>query len=140
MDSKREKIMKRIATVLASAAGVNGRVYRSDPDAASRAESPCIVLSWQSDQPAGDPQVLSDRELTVSVQVITRGDAPDALADPIIQSVHSLLMADPKLDNNAIDIIYGPTDFEFESADQTAGRMTQQYRVLFRHSYHDLTA
>lgn len=140
MDSKREKIMKRIAAVLAAADGVSGRVYRSDPDAATRAQSPCIVITWQTDQPSNEPVVMSERELTVSVQIITRGDAPDALADPVIQSVHALLMADPKLNNNAIDIIYGPTDFEFESADQTAGRLTQQYRVLFRHNYHDLTA
>lgn len=139
MDSKRERILKRIAAVLAATAGISGRVYRSDPEAAARGEHPCIMLSWSAESATPETVPQTERTLSVQVEILVRGDVPDALADPIAQSAHSLLMADQQLQGNAIDIMLGDARFEFESADQTAGRLTHEYLVKYRHSYGDMT-
>jgi hypothetical protein len=42
--TKREQILSAVASVLAAAAGVNGRVYRGRQAAFSRNESPAVVI------------------------------------------------------------------------------------------------
>jgi hypothetical protein len=138
-DSKREAIMKRIAAVLAGTAGVSGRVYRSEPEALDRDNHPCILLRWTNEQATPETVLQSERTLTVYVDILVRGDVPDSLADPIAQSVHALLMADPRLNGLALDTMLGDASFEYESADQTAGKLTHEYMVKFRHSWADMT-
>jgi hypothetical protein len=42
--TKREQILAAVASVLAAAAGVQGRVYRSRQEPLSRNESPSVVI------------------------------------------------------------------------------------------------
>lgn len=139
MASKRERIMQRIETILTGTSGIGGRVYRSDPEAATRGDQPCIMLSWSNESGTPETVTLAERTLSVQVEILVRGDVPDTLADPIAESAHALLMADPQLQGNAIDMTLGDARFDFESADQTAGRLTHEYQVRFRHSYASLT-
>lgn len=138
-DSKREAIMKRIATVLASTVGISGRVYRSDPEGVDRDNHPCVLLRWTAEQAEPDTIVVAQRTLRVEVDVLVRGDAPDTLADPIAQSVHALIMADSQLNGLAVDTQLGNASFEYTSADLTAGKLTHEYMVMFRHNYGDMT-
>ena len=137
-DSKREAIIKRVATVLAATAGVSGRVYRSDPEGVDRDNHPCVLLAWTNDQASPETVMQAERTLTVEVSVLVRGNQPDTLADPIIQSVHALIMADCQLNGLAIDTEFGDARFEVASADETAGKLTHQYMVKFRHNYGNL--
>lgn len=139
--SVREKIMARLLVVLTDAAGVYGNVYRAQADAMAFDEAPCITIEWQSDEEAEEASSpLMHRHLSVAVNIFTRGDGPDTLADPIAQSVHSLIMADEQLAGNALWTRLGSASFEFENLDKNAGKTTQEYVVAYRHKYEDLTS
>lgn len=138
-DSKREAILKRVAEVLAATPGVTG-VYRSEAQAMDRENAPCLLVRWTAEEPTPQTVLQMERTLTVEIDVIVRGDVPDTLADPIAQAAHALLMADPQLNGLAIDTTMGGARFDYTSADETAGKLTQEYLVLFRHSFADMTA
>jgi hypothetical protein len=139
-DSKRESIMKRFATVLAPAYGIGGRIYRSRAEAVDLQDHPCVLLSWSSEQPTPETLPQTERTLTVNVEILVRNDEPDAVADQIAQSVHSLIMADTQLNGLAIDTMLGDARFDYDSADQTAAKLTHEYLVKFRHGWSDMTA
>ena len=138
--SKRERILQAIESALSAVAGIDGRVFRTLPDANPRELQPYVALEWESEAatPLSVPQI--ERTLTVVVSVLVRGDVPDTLADPIAVSVHALLMADPTLGGLAIDVMLKGARFEAVSADQSAGKLTHEYDVLYRHSFADMTA
>lgn len=138
--SKRERILQAFEAVLVNVNGIDGRVFRTLPDANARELQPYVGLEWSSEQsnPMTVPQL--ERTLTVQVSVYVRGETPDLLADPIAVSVHSVLMADPSLGGLAIDTMLKDATFESASADQSAGKLTHQYEVIYRHSYADMTA
>jgi hypothetical protein len=140
MPTKREAIMQAVATRLAPTAGVDGRVFRSMAEAMERDEHPCVLVRWTNEQ--ADPQTVPqlERTLSIEVAVLVRGDVPDQIADPIVESVHALLMADTSLGGLAIDVGLTSAAFDLESADGVAGKVTHTYEVKFRHSYADMTA
>ena len=105
MTTKREQILSAIATALATTAGVSGRVYRSRVTAMQRAESPAIVIEPISDTPTQNTSLPTlDWRMRVRVTVIVRGDVPDQLAYPIIESMHAKMVADLTLGGYAIDV------------------------------------
>jgi len=141
MTTRREQILSQIATTLASTAGVSGRVHRSRVTAAARAETPMIVIEPVNDvaqQSTSLPKL--DWTMRVRVVVITRSTTPYTDADPVIESLHSLLMADLTLGGLAIDIQPVITNFDFFDADQPAGVFPNEYDVKYRTQVADLTA
>ena len=92
MTTKREQILDQIKSVLTSTAGVSSRVYRSRVVPLARNESPALVIEPVSDN-AQSVLTLPKIEwsLQVRVSVIVRGDVPDEVADPIVESLHSLI-------------------------------------------------
>ena len=140
-DSIRERILARLLLVLTDVAGVDGKVYRNLADSMAFDEAPSINIEWQSDEPAEEPSsFLMHRHLTVSVSIFTRGDSPDILADPIAQSVHTLIMADEQLAGNALSTTLGSVSFEFENLEKNAAKTTHEYVVAYRHSYGDIAS
>lgn len=139
MTSKRELILQSIGNILSSVAAVSGRVYRSRADALVRDQAPCVTYDWANEEALPQSTVLAERQIDIFVSVFVRGDEPDKLADPIVCDIHSAIMADTSLGGLAIDISLGPASFEYESADKTAGKMTHEYQVMFRHAYADMT-
>lgn len=141
MATKREQILAQVATTLASTAGVSGRVYRSRVTALARAESPVIVIEPITDSAR---QVTSlpklDWRMRLRVTVVVRSENPDTDADSIIESVHSLLMADLTVGGYAIDVQPVLTEFQFLDADQPAGVISNEYDVLYRTEVDDLAA
>jgi hypothetical protein len=140
MATKREQILAQIASVLASTTGVSGRVYRSRVTAAARAESPMIVIEPVNDT---SQQVTSlpklDWTMRVRVVVIVRSIDAYTDADPVIESMHSKIMADLTLGGYAIDVRPVLTTFEFLDADQPAGVFSNEYDVQYRTTVSDLT-
>ena len=131
--SIREQILSAIATALASTSGVGGRVYRSRVEPIAREESPAIVVEPVEDDPAIETNLATlTHTLSVLVTVIVRGAIPDQLADPIILSLHSKLMADYTLGGIAMDIMPGKTKFIMTDADGAAGEIQCLYRVMYR--------
>ena len=132
MASKREQIMAAIAATLAGTAGVSTRIYRSRVDAFARAEAPAIVVQPGQDRALTYSTCKLDWTLDVVVAVYTRGTIPDQLADPIIVSLNSKLMADRTLGGLVMDIVPTVVDPQFDKADQTALWSVCTYQVRYR--------
>ncbi len=111
------------------------RIYRSRVTPVTRSESAAIVVEPVQDQAEQNTSLPKlDWSLTVRISVIVRGNAPDRLADPVIESMHSSLMADLTLGGYAIDIQPVGVNFEMVDADQPAGVISFDYLVRYRTS------
>jgi len=140
MSTKREQILSAIVTTLAGTTGVGTRIYRSRVEPFARAESPAIVVEPITDQAQQNTSLPTlDWSLTVRVAIIVRGNVPDQLADPIVESAHSKIMADLTLGGYAIDVQPQNVGFEMVEADQPAGVITLDYLVRYRTNVADLT-
>jgi hypothetical protein len=141
MATKREQILTAITTALATTVGVNGRVYRSRVTAVQRAESPAIVVEPISDTPTQNTSLPTlDWRMRVRVSVIVRGDVPDQLADPVIDSMHAKMVADLTLGGYAIDVQPDEVSFNLVDADQPAGVIFNDYIVQYRTSVASLSS
>lgn len=139
MTTRRETILAAIASTLVGTTGVSTRIYRSRVEPLSRGESPALVIEPLNDQAAQNTSLPTlDWSLTVRVAVIVRGAIPDQQADPIVQSLHSKIMADLTLGGYAIDIQPQTVNFEMVEADQPAGVISCDYLVRYRTSVANL--
>ena len=141
MATKREQILTAITTALATTVEVNGRVYRSRVTAVQRAESPAIVVEPISDTPTQNTSLPTlDWRMRVRVSVIVRGDVPDQLADPVIESMHAKMVADLTLGGYAIDVQPDEVSFNLVDADQPAGVIFNDYIIQYRTSVASLSS
>jgi hypothetical protein len=141
MTTKRETILAAIRTKLTGTTGVGTRIYRTRVEPIPREESPAIVVEPLSDTASQNTSLPTlDWSMTVRVSVIVRGAVPDQQADPIIESLHSKLMADLTLGGYAIDIQPIGVTFNFTEADGAAGEIQCDYRVLYRTSVANLVS
>ena len=142
MATKREQILAAVKTSLAGTSGVASRIYRSRVTATSRDKSPSIVIEPISDTPRDNSATYEklDWTLRIRVVVIVRGNIPDSIADPTIDSLHKKIVADPTLGGLAIDISAGPTTFEVLDADKPAGVILCEYFIDYRTATTDLAA
>jgi hypothetical protein len=105
-----------------------------------RGESPALVVEPVSDTPEQNTSLPTlDWSFVVRVSVIVRGDKPDEVADPIVESLHSKIMADLTLGGYAIDVQPQGVSFEMVDADQPAGVIGCDYLVRYRTRLADLT-
>lgn len=74
---------------------------------------------------------VDQNQFDMAIEIFTRGDPWDSLADPVDQAAHALLMADVQLNALASDIRRISEVFESQEADRTAGVLTVHYRVTF---------
>lgn len=133
MSSKRENILAAVRTALTGTSGVGTRIFRSRQEAFARDESPAIVIEPINDQAIIETSLPTlTWTLTVRVAVIVRGTTPDQIADPIIVSAHSKLMADLTLGGYAMDIAPQGVNFDMADADQTAGVIMCDYLIRYR--------
>jgi hypothetical protein len=139
---KREQILEAIKDALQGTTGVGTRIYRSRTEAFARNEAPCLLIEPGIDSPSEQPVSTCkiDWRLPVSVVVHTRGPIPEQLAAPIIDEIHTALMADRTLGGVAFDVWPGDVTHQREQADATAGWTSCVYIVRYRTSVHDLTA
>jgi hypothetical protein len=98
-----------------------------------------VVMAMQRVKDIFTPVPWLDHLLTVRVVVIVRAAVPDQASDPIVQSLHSKIMADLTLGGLAIDVQPGPTEFTLEQADTPVGVIYCTYRILYRTSVSDLS-
>lgn len=139
MTTRRETILTAIRTQLTGTTGVGTRIYRSRMEPMARQESPAIVIEPINDTAQQNTALPTlDWSLTVRVAVIVRGNVPDQMADPIMEDLHSKLMADLTLGGYAIDIQPQSVSFEMVDADQPAGVISCDYLVRYRTSVTNL--
>jgi hypothetical protein len=133
MTTRRETILAAVASTLAGTTGVSTRIYRSRVEPLTRGESPALVIEPISDTAEQLTSLpMLDWSLTVRIAVIVRGNIPDQLADPTVESLHAKLMADLTLGGYAIDIQPQAVNFEMVEADQPAGVITCDYLIRYR--------
>jgi hypothetical protein len=138
--TKRERILQALVAALAGTTGVGNRIYRSRVEPFTRNESPAIVIEPINDLAQQNTALPTlDWSLTVRVAIIVRGNVPDQLADPIVQSAHGKIVADLTLGGYAIDVQPAGVTFEMIEADQPAGVVSLEYLVRYRTSVADLT-
>lgn len=138
--TRRERILRAIATALAGTTGVGTRIYRSRVTALARQESPAIVIEPVSDTAAQNTALPTlDWSLTVRIAVVVRGEIPDQQADATVESMHAKIMADLTLGGYAIDVQPDSVNFELIDADQPAGVISCDYLVRYRTLVADLT-
>ena len=77
--------------------------------------------------------------LSVTISVVVSSATPHQTADPVVESLHSKLMADLTLNGNAIDIQPSDTSFDFIDADQGAVIVGCNYNIIYRTNVDDLT-
>jgi len=141
MTTKREQILSAIATALAGTTGVSTRIYRSRVEAFARSECPALVVEPISDDATIDTSLPTlTWRLTVRVAVIVRGNIPDQIADPIVQSLHSKISADLTLGGIAMDVQPISVSFDLVESDQPTGVVMCDYRVLYRTTVSNLSA
>lgn len=140
MTTKRETILARIATVLAGTTGVSDRIFRGRTTAFARSETPSIVIEPQNDVVQQETSLATlDHTLTVVISVVVRSATPYPTADPVIESLHSRLMADLTLNGNAIDVKPTDTSFQYIDGDQSGGIFGCEYDIRYRTNVDDLT-
>ena len=140
MTTKREQILARLLITLANTTGVSTRIYRSRVVPLTRGESPALVLEPVSDTVEQNTSLPTlDHTLTVKISVIVRGDIPDNVADPTVESLHAKIMSDLTVNNLAIDVQPSDTSFELLDADQPGGVISCDYLVRYRTEIDDLT-
>ena len=141
MTTKRETILAAVRTALTGTSGVSTRIYRSRVEPLARGETPAIVVEPvqdQADQNTSLPRL--DWIMTVRVAIIVRGAIPDQVADPIIEDMHSKLMADLTLGGYAIDIQPQTVTFDLSEADQPSGVIACDYLIRYRTSVANLSS
>jgi hypothetical protein len=133
MTTKRESILAGIRTALTNTTGVSTRIYRSRVEPLARGELPAIVVEPIND---GCVQLTStptlDWTLTVRIAVIVRGNIPDQVADPIVESLHAKVMADLTVGGHAYDVQPTGVSFDMQEADQPSGVISCDYVVKYR--------
>ena len=141
MTTIRENILDAAKTALAGTTSVSTRIYRSRVTALSRAESPALLLSWSNDTATQTTSLATlDHTLTIEISVIVRGDTPDEVADPIVESLHNKIMSNTALSNLISDIYLTTTTNENVDADQAAGVITCYYEIKYRTLNNDLAS
>jgi hypothetical protein len=139
--TKRESILSALVSALAGTTGVGTRIYRSRTEAFARSECPALVVEPINDEASIDTSLPTlTWRLGVRIAVIVRGNIPDQLADPIIESLHSKLMADLTVVGNAMDIQPINVSWDLVDSDQPTGVVMCDYRVLYRTTYTNLSA
>ena len=140
MTTVRENIIEDIISSLADTTNVGTRIFRSRVVALTRGQTPALIVEPISDTPEQNTSLPTlDWSLLVRISVIVRGDEPDEVADPIIESLHAKIMADLTLGGEAIDVQPAQTTFNFFEADNPAGVIFCEYDVRYRTQVADLT-
>lgn len=125
---------------LAGTTGVGAAIYRSRTEALGRNEGPCLLVEPVDDSASTTLVPFTNWVLTVQVAVVVRGDVPDQLADPIVQSLHSKLMADETLGGYAQDMLPVGVQYDMLEGETPIAVVRCTYRIAYRSRTNDLTA
>ena len=132
--SKREQIMSAVVSALTGTAGVSTRIYRNRSEPLARNETPALMILSEKDTPMEVVYGQYDWTLDIIISAFVRGNSPESLADPVVKSAFSNLMADRTLGGLALDINMGPTKFDFFEGDMPAGVVSTKYTITYRTS------
>ncbi len=143
-DTKRELILKAIATNLESITGAS--VFRSRVIPFVRNQFPAYTVEFLTDTPNQErfPAPICDWIMLVCVRIFTKANktldlTPDQVADPMVQAAHQKMVADLTLGGLSMDIQPGPVKNEIFDGDLETGIISLNFLVHYRTTNTDLT-
>lgn len=140
MTTLREQITARVAAALTGATPAGANVFRSRESSITKGMTPAIVVMPDSEQDVRMGSYTDRHQLTLSIEVFTRGDPWDSQADATAEAMHKVLVADPTIAAFAVDVRKISTDYESQEADRTAGTLSARYVITYLSKAADLAA
>lgn len=127
--SVREQILARLMGVLLNATDAGANVFRSREVSITREMTPALVIMPDAEDDDVFSASIDRHHFIVSLEVFTRGDPWDQLADPVATQSHRLLMTDAVLATLTTRLRKISSKWEGEEADKTAGVLTMKYSI-----------
>lgn len=128
----REQILQAVIDSMLDKTPAADRVFRSRVQALARDELPAIVVKPGAEDVTGLGADILMHELEIRIEIYGRGEAADSQLDPVIDSVHGLMMSDTDLDLFVGAIaLRGVSDPEFDDADDGSCVMQLIYMAQF---------
>lgn len=140
MSTVRELITARTAACLVGVTPAGANVFRSREASITRALTPAIVVMPVDETVRRMGSFTDAHELTLAVEIFTRGDPWDSLADATAEVVHRVLVADPTIQSYQADVRRTQTNYESQEADRTAGVLTCLYAITYLAKAADVAA
>lgn len=140
MASLRELITARATVCLVGVTPAGSNVFRSREAAITRGMTPAIVVMPVDESMRRMGSYTDAHELKLAIEVFTRGDPWDQLADATAEIVHRVLVADPVIQSYQADVRRTTTDYESQEADRTAGVLTCLYTITYLAKAADVAA
>lgn len=136
--SIRERITAQLAVVCGGIGlATGGRVRET---ATRREEGSYYSIEPENESVIAIGDYADQNQFDISIQIQTRGDVPDKIADAIAVAMHSAIFTDPWLDSMCDRYRRIASNWAFSDADLTAGTLTVKYRFTYLCSVFDLTA
>ncbi len=126
----REVYIQGLIAKLSAASGFPASVERSISIAFSREESPVVVVHRGSESLENTLGSDTYRSCEILVSVITRNDAPDKIADDIMEVAHPLVMTYQAAGLIQMEEL-GTNAPVFSNTDSQACMMTTRYRIQY---------
>lgn len=140
MSTIREQILNALHQTIHDIPTVeDANIFRSRTKAIDRQTTPAIVIEPEKDSPIMNVLPYFDWSLLVKIAIIVRGDTPDQLIDPILEKIHSKIMADTTLGGYSMDVQPNDVDYDFMDGDGSVCIATARYTIMYRTSMTDLT-
>lgn len=141
-DSIREQIIAAVVTAIDVSATV--AAYRSRAAALAVSQLPAIIVSPIRDTPSSRSSSVCwiDWRLDILVEVVVNTEPQDKVADPLLQAVHSALMAGDRTLGIAgvIDVEATQCDFLVEHMGTVIPMVRAQYAITYRTRPDDLAS
>lgn len=128
--STAETLLAALQAALA-AAGIGASVERSRVVAIDRPELPAVVIKPKAEESVPFGTGMLRCVLTVGIEVHTRGDVPDQLADPIASAIDAAIRGSAAVSALAAKCFRSAKAWEFADADQAAGQLTIDYQFHY---------
>lgn len=138
MHSIRERILRELVTRCATAVAP-APVLRFPTIPVTREASPALLLFVEGDTITAHANALVDRQLTVRLVALARGDDAFDTADRLVVAAHAALMADTNLGGLALGLREIDCEWEAEDADAGAAAIPARYEIRYRTLAADLT-
>lgn len=130
MNTMAEVILSRLLATLAAAA-IGAPVERTRKIAYERSDLPAVVIYPKGEESAPIGNGLLRCTLVVEIEIHTRGDVPDQLADPIAAAIDAAIRTDQPLGGLVAKAFRTGKEWEFTDSDGTGGRLVIAYQIHY---------
>jgi hypothetical protein len=138
MNSIRERILRELVTRCAATVAP-APLLRFPTIPVTREASPALLLFVEGDTITTHANALVDRQLTVRLVALARGDDAFDTADRLVVAAHAALMADTNLGGLALGLREIDCEWDAEDADAGAAAIPARYEIRYRTLAADLT-